>query len=116
MFGLIDFDPTAMSDEELMNKQVALHSRLAWATRFSGSDTVQRLQEFLSAIEFERAERAFVANLRMIDKLMPQVIETDPDLAAGNPVPEEPEAKPAAPQRPRVTITRTTKPAPNSDF
>jgi hypothetical protein len=111
MHGLLGFDPSGMSDEELLAKTTELHARLVWASRFGGSDLVAGLQHYLGAIEFERQERSLKMIQKQRDAVMPSVIETDPDLAAIGREAEQPDNKgKIMPQhKPRVTITRTPR-------
>ena len=116
-FGVFGFDPKAMSDEELMHKQVELQGKLVWAGRFGGSDTITRLQELIYAIEFERQERAFGYMWKQQQAIFPDVIETDPDLAKQHQKEVEDADRPKVAQqnRPRVVITRTDRPTPEKE-
>jgi len=73
-----------MSDEELLNRQYELSRRLGWASRFSGSDMTSQLWSMISAIEAERRDRVLKIMFSERQKLFPDVIESEPDLAAKN--------------------------------
>jgi hypothetical protein len=111
MFGLFGFDPTGMSDEELMQKSMDLHTRLVWANRFGGAEIITRLQELLAQVEFERQERVIRFIVTERNNMFPDVIESDPELASAGKE-QEPVAKgkivPAA--RPKPMITRSNRP------
>lgn len=111
MFGLFGLDPSTMSDEELLQKQVDLHARIVYAGRFCGTDTIAGLQRILQAIETERAERAWRGAWNERQLHTPDVIESDPDLAMlGKDDKPEKQGKIVPQQKPRVTITRTARP------
>lgn len=82
MFDIPGFNPSAMSDDELMNRQAELSRRFGWANRFSGStDMSGQLWAMISAIEAERRDRMLRMIFKERDKLFPDIIETEPDLA-----------------------------------
>jgi hypothetical protein len=82
MFDVPGFSPSTMSDEELLNRQTELNRRLAWASRFSGSDMSSQLLAMITAIELERRERILKVIFEQRQKMFPDIIETEPDLAA----------------------------------
>lgn len=82
MFDIPGFNPTGMSDEELLNRQGELSRRLGWASRFSGSgDMSGQLYAMITAIEAERRDRVLRMMFSERQKLFPEIIETEPDLA-----------------------------------
>jgi hypothetical protein len=110
MFDFFGFDPSQLSDEELLHRQVQLHEKIAYASRLGSGQMVEGFQQILSAVEFERMERHQKLIFRHMQAAFPPVIETDPDLAAeGKTDAATPGTAPDR-QRPRVTITRTTRP------
>ena len=84
MFDVPGFNPSAMSDEELLNKQLELSRRLGWAARFSGSNMSDQFLTMIRAIEMERRDRVLRYMFSEREKLFPEIIETEPDLAAQN--------------------------------
>jgi hypothetical protein len=82
MFDVPGFNPVSMSDDELMNRQYELNRRLSWAARFSGSDMSSQLLAMISAIEMERRDRLLKVVFSERQKMFPDIIETEPDLAA----------------------------------
>lgn len=82
MFDVPGFNPSAMSDDELLNRQAELSRRLGWASRFSGSDMSHQLYAMINAIEAERRDRILRVMFSERNKMFPEVIETEPDLAA----------------------------------
>ncbi len=84
MFDIPGFNPHAMSDEELLNRQVELNRRLSWAARFSGSSMGDQFLMMIQAIEAERRDRVLRVMFSEREKLFPKVIETEPDLAEKN--------------------------------
>jgi hypothetical protein len=104
MFAIDGFDPSVMSDDELLSKTTDLHAKLVYAGRFGSSDMIGGLQRLLEIIEHERAQRV----VRMIarDRQMhsPDVIESDPDLAAAG--------REQTAQRPGSKILPQKKPRP----
>jgi hypothetical protein len=82
MFDIPGFNPSGMSDEELMNRQVELNRRLSYAARFSGSDMTSQLLAMIQSIEFERRERILKTIFVQRNAMFPDIIETEPDLAA----------------------------------
>ena len=75
------FDPTKLSDEELEKKEEQLHMKLAWAANYGGSALITGLRTILDAIEAEKYER-YNQLIAKVQRELPQVIESDPDLAA----------------------------------
>jgi hypothetical protein len=111
MFGLFGFDPTGMSDEELMQKSMDIHARLVWANRFGGAEIITRLQELLAMIEFERQERVVRFIVTERSNMFPDVIESDPDLAnAGREQEPVTKGKIVPASRPKPVITRSNRP------
>lgn len=111
MFGLLGFDPTGMSDEELMQKSMDIHARLVWAGRFGGGEMITRLQELLAQIEFERQERVVRFIVTERSNMFPDVIESDPDLAnAGKEKEPTTKGKIVPASRPKPMITRSNRP------
>lgn len=100
-----------MSDEELLHKQQNLMMRLAYASRFSGSDIISRLDELLRAVEFERNERVLKQMIIDRSNMFPDIIESEPDLRVSDEKAKEASEKKITPQpRPRIAVTRTTRP------
>jgi len=82
MFDVPGFNPSAMSDEELLNRQSELSRRLGWASRFSQSgDMSSQLYAMISAIEMERRDRILKVMFQERSKMFPDIIESEPDLA-----------------------------------
>jgi hypothetical protein len=78
------FDPSSMSDDELLSRHAELGRRLAWASRFSGSDMSYQINNMMIAIEMERRDRLLRFMFDQRQKMFPETIETEPDLAAAN--------------------------------
>lgn len=93
MFDYFGFDPSKMSDAELLQKVTALQAKLVYASRFSSPDMVANLQVILQNIEFERTERLNRRLFAEQQKMFPDVIESEPDLAREVPSKAEPEKK-----------------------
>jgi hypothetical protein len=82
MFDIPGFNPSAMSDDELLNRQGELSRRLGWAARFSMSgDMSGQLYAMIGAIEAERRDRVLKMMFQERQKMFPEIIETEPDLA-----------------------------------
>lgn len=81
MFSVPGFDPTGMTDDELLNKQSELNQRLVYASRFSAStEMAAQFMAMISAIEHERRERVLKVAFDMRQSMFPDVIESEPDL------------------------------------
>jgi hypothetical protein len=87
MFDVPGFDPSSMSDDELMTRQAELSRRLVWASRWSGSgDMTSQFQMMLMAVEGERRDRMLKLMFAERQKMFPEIIETEPDLKVKAPV------------------------------
>jgi hypothetical protein len=67
--NVIGFDPIGMTDQELLDKTVEIHKRLAYAGRFSNSgELVEQLKAMADACAFAQRERlvqrAFEASIK----------------------------------------------------
>lgn len=81
MFSVPGFDPTTMTDDELLNKQSELNRRYAYASRFSmSSEMAAQFMAMIGAIEHERRERVLKVAFDMRQSMFPEVIESEPDL------------------------------------
>lgn len=81
MFSIPGFDPTTMTDDELLNKQSELNRRYAYASRFSvSSEMAAQFMAMIGAIEHERRERVLKVAFDMRQSMFPEVIESEPDL------------------------------------
>ena len=111
MFDFFGFDPKTLSDDELLNKATDLPAKIVWASRFGSADLIGNLQLYLQSIEVERIERLNRVLWGDRIAMTPDVIETDPDLAAEHkPEPVQDKHKIVPQQRPRPTITKTHRP------
>ena len=116
MSDIPGFNPSTMTDDELMNKQVELNSRLAWASKFSGSNMSSQFLMMIQAIEAERRDRLLRFIFAEREKMFPDVIESEPELAAEHKRKTEGSDKDDAMTkrrkqgRERVTLTRTSSP------
>lgn len=81
MFFLPGFDPTSMTDDELLNKQAELNKRYVYASRFSSSgEMAGQFMAMIGAVEHERRERVLRVAFEMRQSMFPDIIESDPDL------------------------------------
>lgn len=68
----IGFDPHGMSDQELLDKSVEIHKRLAFAGRFSNDGRlVEQLQNMAAACAFAQQERNQQRMFEMLHKNRP---------------------------------------------
>lgn len=82
MFDLPGFDPWSMTDDELTKKQIEISRRMNWAARYSGStDMVSQFQSMLSTIDAVRRDRFHRMMFAERQKMFPEIIESDPELA-----------------------------------
>lgn len=81
MFDVPGFDPSSMSDDELMSRHMELSRRLSWASRFGSGEMGYQLQSMMISIEGERRDRLLRYMFKERSKLFPDTIETEPDLA-----------------------------------
>jgi hypothetical protein len=114
------FDPSSLSDDELLTRQTQLQGKLAWASRFGSMELMSGIQRMLEVIEFERFDR--FQRSQFTDRLAasPSVIETEPSLKVQKeePKPVERAKVAASPERrvqpaQRMTIARTARPTNN---
>jgi hypothetical protein len=83
MFDIPGFNPSSMTDDELMNRQAELSRRFGWANRFSTStDIPGQLWAMISAIDAERRDRMLKMIFKERDKMFPEIIETEPEMAS----------------------------------
>lgn len=81
MFSVPGFDPTSMTDDELLNKQSELNRRFVYASRFSAStEMAAQFMSMIAAIEAERRERVLRIAFDMRQGMFPDIIESEPDL------------------------------------
>lgn len=75
------FDPSMMTEDELLNKQSELNRRLVYFSRFSSSPEIaDQIVAMIMAIEQERTERVSRTMMNMRQSMFPEIIESDPDL------------------------------------
>lgn len=110
MFDYFGFDPSKMSDQELLTKVTDLQAKLVYAARFSSPDMIGNLQLLLRNIEFERTERLNRRLWAEQQKQFPDVIESEPDLARDGPSKSEPEKKIKTRPDNAVRIVKTQRP------
>lgn len=111
MFGYLSFDPSSMSDEELLAKTTELQGKVVWASRFGSGEMIEGLQKVIAAIEAERFDR--YARSVWVDQqaMFPNVIETEPDLQKKVDQEQKPDKKIVPQPRPRITVTRSSRPS-----
>lgn len=81
MFSIPGFDPKTFSDDQIVKKMQDLNQRISYASRFSASfELVAQLQNLIAALDFERRERAYREAYDMRDAMLPDIIETDPEM------------------------------------
>ncbi len=103
MFG---FDPTVLSDEELLHKKTDFVSKLVWLDRVGQGDTMKmQIQSYIQAIEREQYDRYMITLAKR--NTNPVIIDTD--LTDTTPVPAQKEKKPARNQGGLVKTTKPTK-------
>lgn len=114
MYEFSGFDPATMSDDELLQKAQELHGKIVWAGRYGSVGMISGLQRLLEVVENERAQRVYRVFARDRENAMPDVIESDPDLAAAARVQQPVEKGKIVPQKkPRQTIQISNRPAPD---
>ena len=86
MFIVPGFNPSVLSDDDLMKKQLELHKRLAWASRFGSGEACDQLNAMILSIDTERRDRVLRIIYKERDKYFPEIIESDPEMAATNKV------------------------------
>ena len=90
MFSVPGFDPTSMTDDELLNKQSELNRRFVYASRFSAStEMAAQFMAMIGAIEHERRERVLKVAFDMRQSMFPDIIESEPDLIVRDVRPSE---------------------------
>lgn len=107
------FDPSGMTDDELINKQSELNRRHSYFARFSSSPEIaDQIIAMIMAIENERMERVTRTMMTMRQSMFPEIIETDPDLVVKEKTTEQVEADDRIAARRRASkqrmITRVT--------
>lgn len=80
MTDYLNFHPSLLSDEELLNKKMEIAKKMVMAERFGSSDLIYHLQEIMQSIETVEIERRVSAAMKTRDNRFPDVIETEPDL------------------------------------
>jgi hypothetical protein len=111
MFEFSGFDPSTMSDDDLLQKTTDLHAKIVWAGRFGSADMIGGLQRLLQAVEGERSQRIMNRFVQDRENALRDVIETDPDLAAADDSQPSPDRGKIVPQkRPRATIQISSRP------
>ncbi len=108
MFQIPGFDPKTLSDEQLYEKSLELSHKINWAVRFSsgGADMLIQMQQ---AIDYERRERQFMENWKIMAPHLNDTIETEPDLRQNEDAPKLGKDKsPAQRRRPRYMIPTPT--------
>lgn len=108
MFSVPGFDPTSMTDDELLNKQSELNRRFVYASRFSAStEMAHQFMSMIGAIEHERRERVLRIAFDMRQGMFPDIIESDPDLIVRDVRPtQEEEANDRMAERRRASRNR----------
>lgn len=108
MFSVPGFDPTSMTDDELLNKQSELNRRFVYASRFSAStEMAAQFMNMIGAIENERRERVLRIAFDMRQGMFPEIIESDPDLIVRDVRPtQEEEANDRMAERRRASRNR----------
>lgn len=108
MFSVPGFDPTSMTDDELLNKQSELNRRYVYASRFStSSEMAAQFMSMIAAIEHERRERVLRISFDMRQGMFPDIIESDPDLIVRDVRPtQEEEANDRMAERRRASRNR----------
>jgi regulator of replication initiation timing len=74
------FEPKRMSDEELMRKISELQGKMVFAAGSGNFDMVEQMQQMLDAMIFEQQERLQIKLHEMRERMLKDVIETEPDL------------------------------------
>lgn len=109
MFEFHGFDPKTLTNEQLMEKQLALTTRKLMAARFGKVDAVNQLQMMITAIELEYRERLYTERIGSVMLAQPSVVlETDAELQ--EPVVEAKPVKHEDHQRSVRRAVRTSKP------
>ena len=108
MFSVPGFDPTSMTDDELLNKQSELNRRYVYASRFSAStEMAAQFMAMIAAIENERRERVQRIAFDMRQGMFPDIIESEPDLIVRDVRPsQEEEANDRMAERRRASRNR----------
>ena len=113
MFEAFGFDPSSMSDDELLAKTTDLHAKLVYASRFSSVSMIDNLQRLIQVVERERNERVLRTIAREREQFSPDVIESDPDLAMAGRVEKPVERQKIIPQKRPHSIQISKKPTPD---
>lgn len=74
------FEPKKMNDEEIMKKISDLQRKLVFAYNMANYVLVEQMNQFLDALYFEQQERIAIRVHEMRERMIPSVIETEPDL------------------------------------
>jgi hypothetical protein len=83
MFDIPGFDPHNMSEDELLTRQGELSRRLSFANRFSSSgEMADQIMRMIQTIEAVRRDRVLKIMFDERNKMFPEIIETEPELAA----------------------------------
>jgi hypothetical protein len=110
MFDYFGFDPRSLTDDDLANKLAELQAKVVYASRFSSPGLLESLHRIMQSLEFEQRERLLRRAQEIYNKSFPDVIETDPDLAEKKPTTQPGSGKIQPQPRPRMSITKTTRP------
>lgn len=73
------FDPSNLSDEDLIQKQIDLQERISIAYNSGNYVIVGNLQKYLQQIQMEQLERIVKQSIKSRSDLFPDIIESDPD-------------------------------------
>ncbi len=72
----IGFDPQGMTDQELLDKMMEIHKRLAWAGKFSACPhLVEQLRNMANACSFAQTERTQQRAFEAMNKNRPDEVE-----------------------------------------
>ncbi len=80
MSTILNFNPQAMTDQELLDKTTEIHKKLVWAQRFSCNGTlIDQLKTMADACAFEGNERASRRLFDALNKNRPDEKDITPD-------------------------------------
>lgn len=119
MFDFFGFDPSTMSDDQLMQKRAEISRKMNYAARFSNHpEMVDQMALIIESIDMVRRERMMVMMAEARKKISKEIIETDPDLVVrDNSASEAETAEAALAERRKANRQRMiTRPAGQTPF
>lgn len=107
----IGFDPLSMTDQELLDKSMEIHKRLAFAGRFScDAMLVEQLQNMANSCAFAQMERTQIRMFEMLQKNKPDEVDISAEPKKSLPKTNGKDGKVSSTRESSFRAARTTRP------